>query len=165
MTLESPFLRFLERLYLPLIKFGSNLQSLLLGYMRLLWGYQLFLFGLDKWHNISATIAFFSELNIPSPAFHAYEVALIELICGGLLLIGLASRLAALPIIFITLSALATAHAEYITNFQFLTDPHMVAIQEPYPYLLLALLIFIFGPGRLSLDAWIKRWLDRQPRY
>jgi uncharacterized membrane protein YphA (DoxX/SURF4 family) len=37
--------------------------------------------------------------------------------------------------------------------------------QNPYPFLITTLLVFIFGPGRISLDAWIKRWVSHQPRY
>lgn len=163
--LENPVLRFLENLYSPLIKIGANLQSLFLFYMRIVWGYRLFTFGTDKLRDMQTTIQFFTELEVSSPNLYAYEVALVEAVCGILLFIGLASRLAALPVIAVMLLALATAHYEYIGNFQFLTDPHMLVIQEPYPYLFLGLLVFIFGPGRLSLDGWIKRWADKQPRY
>jgi putative oxidoreductase len=165
MTLEHPILRLLEKLYSPLIIIGSNLQSAFLLYLRLLWGYQLFTYGMDKLQHIGATIQFFSELSIPSPAFHAYEVALIETICGAAFTLGFASRLASIPTLILMISALSSAHSEYLSNFQFITNPHMLAIQEPYPYLFLSLLVFIFGPGRISIDAWIKRWLSRQPRY
>lgn len=163
--LVNPLLRFLERLYTPFLKIGTNLQSLFLLYMRVIWGHHLFLLGTDKLRDIHATIQFFTDIAIPAPALHAYEVALIEAICGILLVIGLASRLAAVPVIALMIAALATAHADYIGNLQFVKDPHMLVIQEPYPYLYLGLLIFIFGPGKVSLDGWIKRWADQQPRY
>jgi putative oxidoreductase len=163
--LENPFLRLLETLYNPLVKIGSNLQSFFLLYMRLVWGHHLFIFGTDKLKNMQDTIQFFTDLELSSPFFHAYEVALVEAVCGILIFIGLASRLASIPVIIVMLTALVTAHSEYIGDLEFLKDPHMLVIQEPYPYLVLGLLIFIFGPGKISIDGWIKRWANKQPRY
>lgn len=164
--LVNPLLRFLEKLYSLLIKIGSNLQSALLFYMRVTWGNNLFIMGLDKFKNLEETIQFFTTINIPNPTFHAYEVAFIETVCGVMLFLGILSRFAAIPVIFLMISALSSdAHAQYLGAFRFVTDPHILVIQQPYPYLITALLVFIFGPGRISIDAWIKRWLDHQPRY
>lgn len=161
----NAWLHWLDRIYSFFIKIGSNLQSLFLLYLRITWGHQLFLTGVDKLKNIDATIEFFTKLNIPSPVFHAYEIGIIEAVCGILLFIGFLSRLAAIPLTIIMVTALFTAHAEYLANFRFVTEPLILVIQEPYPFLMMGLLIFCFGPGRVSIDAWIKRWVDKQPRY
>lgn len=165
MTLVNPFLRAMDFLYGLLIKLGNNLQSVFVLYMRLTWGHQLVLTGLAKLHNIEKVVQFFITLNLPYPEFHAYLVAICELICGILLFIGFASRLAAIPIIFIMFIALGTAHASNLSNFRFLTEPHLLVVQEPFPYLVTALLVFTFGPGKVSIDAWIKRWISKQPQY
>jgi len=161
----NPLLRWLARFYSPFLKIGSNLQSLFLIYLRIIWGHRLFLLGMEKLHDLEGTIKFFTTLNLPAPIFHAYEVGIVEAACGILLILGLASRLAAIPLIIVMVTALSTAHAEYVGNLQFITDPHLLAIQHPYPYLFTGLIVFIFGPGRISLDAWIKRWADKQPKY
>lgn len=163
--LENTLLRLLENFYNLFIKIGCNLQSLFLLYMRVTWGHQFFLAGINKLNDIPGTVEMFQKLNIPSPVFHAYQVGILEAVGGILLIIGLASRLATIPLIIILMTALSTAHAEYLAKFRFILDPHILVIQEPYPFLLTSLLIFIFGPGRISLDAWIKRWVDHQPRY
>ncbi len=163
--LANPFLRWIDRIYGLFINVGSNLQSIFLLYMRLTWGHQFFLAGIAKLTDIGDTVQLFTKLDIPSPLFHAYQVGILETLGGILLFIGLASRLIAIPLIILMLTALSTAHAEYLANFRFLTDPHILVIQQPYPFLITALLVFIFGPGRISLDAYIKHWLTKQPTY
>jgi len=96
---------------------------------------------------------------------HTDALSLLEIIGGSLLIVGFASRLIAIPIIISTLSALSTVHAENLANLKFITEPLTLVNQEPYPFLVTALLVFIFGPGRVFLDAWIKSWVAKQPRY
>ncbi len=165
MILLNPFLRWMSKFYGYFILIGSNLQSLFLLYMRFTWGHQTILGGLAKLKDIDSYVQLLTTFNYPAPRFHAYEIAYIELICGFLLLIGFASRLVAIPLIILSLTSLTTIHADYLTHFRFITEPLMLVIQQPYPFLITALLIFIFGPGRISVDAWIKRWLDSQPHY
>ena len=163
--LRNPALLWTDRIYSFIIKIGSSLQSLFLLYMRLVWGHQFFMAGLFKFGHIYTIAPFFASLHIPLPLFSAYLVATIETVCGFLLFIGFASRLAAIPLIFVMLTALSTAHAPELSNFRFLFEPLALVQQEPYPFLITALLVFIFGPGRVSIDAWLKRWIERQPRY
>jgi putative oxidoreductase len=118
--------------------------------------------GLDKLKNLESSTQFFASLGSSHPLFHTYLVGYIELICGLLLIAGLASRLAALPLVFTTLAVLATAHTPAIAEWKFITHPSLIAHAPPYPLLISALLVLIFGPGRVSLDAWIKRWVHKR---
>lgn len=163
--LENRFLYWMDKIYGYLVKVGSNLQSIFLFYMRLTWGHQFFLAGLDKLENLSKATSFFTDLGIPHPEFHAYVVGLFETIGGILLIVGLASRLISIPLMIILFTALSTAHAEHLANFKFVLEPRSLVMETPYPFLITSVLVFIFGPGRLSLDAWIKRWVSHQPKY
>ena len=163
--LTNPFLHWIDVIYGFILKIGSNLQSLLLLYMRIVWGHQFIIKGIGKLRDIEETVMFFTKLGIPAPYFHAYEVGIVESACGILLFIGFASRLAALPLIFVMLTAFSTAHVDALANLKFLQDPHILVLERPYPYLITTFMVFIFGPGRVSMDAWIKRWVDNQPRY
>lgn len=163
--LENRLLYWLDKLYGIIVKVGSNLQSLFLLYMRLTWGHQFLLAGINKLKNVSSTIAFFEKLGIPYSEFHAHLVGGLEAVGGILLILGLFSRLISIPLIVIMITALSTAHAESLSNFSFILDPKSLVSQNPYPFLITTLLVFIFGPGRISLDAWIKRWVSNQPRY
>jgi uncharacterized membrane protein YphA (DoxX/SURF4 family) len=133
--------------------------------MRLTWGHQLFMTGLADLKNIDALTATLKNFNFPTPVFHSYEFAYVELIGGVLLFMGFLSRLAAIPVAIVMIAILSTVHGEAIGNFRFITDPVLLTVQRPYPFLITALLVFTFGPGRVSIDAWIKRWVERQFRY
>lgn len=163
--LANPWLFWADKIYSFIVKIGSNLQSLFLLYMRLTWAHQLFMAGLADLKNIDSLAAMLQKFHFPTPHFHAYEFAYVELVCGLLLFTGFLSRLAALPVIAVMLAILSTIHAEALSHLGFLTDPVLLTLQRPYPFLITGLLIFIFGPGRISIDAWIKRWVERQFRY
>jgi putative oxidoreductase len=165
MRLASPTLHAIARIYGFLIKIGSNLQSLFLFYMRLTWGPQLILTGLGKLQGIEKTAAYFASLHISHPLFNAYLVGWVEFLGGLCLTLGFASRLAAIPLIILLLTALGTAHAQDISHFRFLFEPDTLVKQTPYPFLITCLMVFVFGPGRLSIDAWLKRWSEKRPKY
>lgn len=92
-------------------------------------------------------------------------LGLLEVVCGSFLLIGFMSRMVAIPLIALTLITLGTVHAEIFVDLRFLKEPLVLVGQQPYPFLIASLLVFIFGPGRFSVDALIKHWLDQQLRY
>ena len=146
----NPLLHRLESIYNFFIKCGSNLQSLFLLYMRVTWGHQFMMNGWMKLHMIEGS---------------SYLLGSFELIAGACLFVGFASRIAALPLIWIALAALSTAHAADISNFKFLLEPLSLVRQPPYPFLITCILVFCFGPGRVSIDAYLKRWAKKKPRY
>jgi putative oxidoreductase len=106
--------------------------------------------GWGKLQNLGKVTAFFTTLGIPLPAFNAGLVAWVELIGGALLLIGLLSRLAALPLIVTMVVALLTAKASEIHG---LSD---LFFQIEWAYVVLLVWIAIDGPGRVSLDYWLR---------
>src|SRR5262245_20120292 len=65
--------------------------------------------GWGKLHNLDKVIEFFTELGIPAPALQAPFVAGTELVCGALVLVGLATRIASVPLIATMVVAIATA--------------------------------------------------------
>ncbi len=158
-------LNFCAHIYNFFLKIGSNLQSLFLLFMRLTWGHQFFIAGMGKLNNINHVIDFFTQLGIPYPTFNAYLVGWVEMVGGLCLIIGFASRIITIPLIIVMITAISTAHAHILQGCVFLLQPLSFVRETPYPFMLTALLVFIFGPGRLSVDAWIKRWVENQPKY
>lgn len=136
---DHPLVTLIHCFYQRLISFSSHLQSLLLFALRLIFGHQIIDIGLSQL--IHFDMAFLGPL-----------VARTEFGCGLLLMVGFASRLAALPLIFILLFVLHALPPDSLSLF----DPMLIATSRPFPLLLSCLFIFIFGPGRISLDAWIK---------
>jgi putative oxidoreductase len=156
----------IAKFYMYFVSIGNNLQSLFLLWMRLTWGHQFALTGSGKLAHIDNTIQFFTSLHLAYPTFEAYLVAFIELIGGTLLVVGFCSRIAGVVLVFTMIMALSSpAHVSIFREFQFLFEPSLLVKQTPYPFLITSLLVFIFGPGRVSIDAWIKRWSERQPKY
>ena len=70
--------------------------------------------GWGKVHSLEKVTAYFSELGIPFPGIQAPMVSFIELIGGALLVIGLASRIAAVPLIGSMAVAILTAQRENV---------------------------------------------------
>jgi putative oxidoreductase len=129
----------------------SRLQSPLLLAVRLYWGWQFFQTGLGKLTNIPKVIDFFTSLGIPFPTLNAYFVGSLECVGGALLFLGLGSRIITLPLTFNMLVAYITADREAL--FSFFSDPGKFYAADPYTFLFAALLILIFGPGKISLDS------------
>ena len=65
--------------------------------------------GWGKLQNLPKVVAFFTELGIPAPQFQAPLAATAEFVCGALLLAGLFTRVATLPLIVTMVVALLTA--------------------------------------------------------
>src|SRR5580704_18530979 len=117
-------LNFFAKFYNFFLIIGSNLQSLFLLFMRLTWGHQFILAGLEKLHNAENVTEYFSSMGIPAAGFNTYLVSYFEIIGGVCLILGLASRLITIPLIAILLTALATAHAHLLKDALFVLDPH-----------------------------------------
>lgn len=158
-------MQWVAKWYGYILSFGSNLQSLFLLWMRLTWGHQFFLTGYGKLHNMPKVTEYFTSLGIQYPHSTAYSVGYIELMGGILLMVGFCSRLAGLILSIIMVSALSIAHSSMLSHFRFIYEPSSLVREAPYPFLITSLLVLVFGPGRISIDGWIKRWSEHQPKY
>ena len=147
----------IKNFYQILILLGTGFQPLLLLILRLYWGLSFFKTGLGKLQNIESVIQYFSSLHIILPTANAYIASSIECIGGLLLLIGLASRLASIPLSLVMTTAYLTAHFDSIKTI--FINPANFIDQAPFTYLLVCLIIFAFGPGAFSIDALLKRFV------
>jgi putative oxidoreductase len=107
--------------------------------------------GWGKLHNLGDVTDFFASLHIPAPGFNARLAAATELFGGIAVLVGLGTRLAALPLAFTMLVAIVTAKRGDITG---LTS--LVGLEE-WSYLVFFVWLAVAGAGRLSLDALLRR--------
>jgi putative oxidoreductase len=111
--------------------------------------------GWGKVHSLDKVTSFFVKLGIPAPGLNAVVVGYSELICGALLVIGLCTRLATLPLIVSMVVAILTAK---LSDIHGLFD--LVAADE-FTYLCVLVMLAIIGPGELSLDhILVRRWLE-----
>jgi putative oxidoreductase len=102
--------------------------------------------GWGKVHDLDKVANFFGDLGIPAPQLNAVMVSFVELVGGALLLVGLASRLAALPLIASMAVAIVTAQRDQVSGL-----PDLFGLVE-WTYLVLLLWVALSGPGKLSLD-------------
>lgn len=118
---------------------------------RLTLGWVFLLSGWGKLHHLPKVIAFFTELGIPAPQFQAGMVATFEFVFGGLILIGLSTRLAVVPLIGTMVVALITAKASEISDASDLFGT------SEYLYIVLFIWLGIVGAGPFSVDRLLAR--------
>ncbi|HVR60674.1 MAG TPA: DoxX family protein [Polyangia bacterium] len=107
--------------------------------------------GWGKLHSIPDVTQFFTELGIPMPGFNARLTACTEFFGGILILLGLGTRLVALPLAFTMVIAIITAKRDKIEDFTSLFG------FEEWSYLVFFIWLAVAGPGPLSLDALVAR--------
>ena len=144
-----------EKYYRLLIRAASSLQSSFLLAVRLYWGWQFMQTGWGKLTDISKVVGYFTDLGIPAPALNAYFVSALEFGGGILLILGLGSRLIALPLVIDMIVAYIAADREAL--FSIFSNPVKFTAVAPYTFLVASLIVLIFGPGRASLDALLAR--------
>lgn len=150
----------LKTIYKGLVVAESWVRHPFLLVVRLYWGAQLVMIGFGKWMHIGGVSTYFESLGLSHPYFQASLVATMELLGGISLFTGLLSRLFTIPLIIIFGVAYSTAHIEAVHHL--FSNPSLFLHQEPFLFLYAALLVFCFGPGLFSFDAWLeKRWFGR----
>lgn len=142
-------------------------QPLFLLVVRLYWGWQFFITGKGKLGNLAKVTDYFQSLGIPHPALNARIAGCNECFCGLLLLAGVAGRITSVPLIVTMCVAYWTASHDAVTGFFNNSDPFFK--DDAFPFLMASLLVFIFGPGPLSVDGlagwfWKKRASTAQDR-
>ena len=108
--------------------------------------------GLLKIQDIDSAVFLFSEVHpVPllPPLLAAWLAIAVELVASTMLALGLLARLAALPMLAMTLVIQFVVGA---------ADPAF-HVTEHYYWMFLLAFVVAFGPGLLSLDHWLKRRL------
>jgi uncharacterized membrane protein YphA (DoxX/SURF4 family) len=108
-------------------------------------GIQKFLFPSDL------GVGRFVKIGIPAPQIMAPFVGVCEIVCGGLILIGLVTRLAAIPLIIDMLVAISTTKLPLLLKSGFWAMAHEA--RTDYAMLLGSIFLLIVGAGAWSFDA------------
>lgn len=148
----------ISRLRRLILRVSGSLRWLPPTVARLTLGWIFLQSGWGKLHNLPKVIAFFTQLGIPAPQIQARLSSSTELVCGALMLLGLCTRIASLPLIGIMLVAIGTAKTSELHE---LSD--LFGFAE-YLYIVLCLWLGAYGAGPLSLDAAIAKRLERNER-
>jgi putative oxidoreductase len=140
-----------------LAKIGVCLQSPVLLFIRLAWGFQLAESGWGHLTNVEKTAGFFTSLHIPFPVANVYLSGTTELVGGILLMLGLFSRLISIPLLFNFCVAYLTASHAAIKELLHFQSPDDFINDSAFPFLVTSLLILAFGAGKISLDYLLEK--------
>jgi len=92
----------------------------------------------------------FTKIGFENPEFWAYFVASFEIVCGILLLTGLLTRLAAIPLLTIMATALISTKIPILLNEGFWFMAH--AARTDFAMAMLLIFLLINGAGKWSAD-------------
>jgi uncharacterized membrane protein YphA (DoxX/SURF4 family) len=104
----------------------------------------------------------FVKIGIPAPAVMAPFVGVVEIVFGALLLFGLLTRLAAVPLIIDISIAIATTKIPMLLKEGFWKAAHEARVD--YAMLLGLLFLALAGGGTWSLDAWREKARGSRPK-
>jgi putative oxidoreductase len=96
----------------------------------------------------------FEKIGFSDPAFWAYFTGSFEIVCGILILFGLFTRLAAIPLLIIMITAFVTTKIPALDKgfWAFAHD-----YRTDFAMTLLLIFLLIYGGGKFSLDRKIFR--------
>ena len=121
-------------------------------------GWLFMMTGWGKLTHLPDIVKYFGELGIPMPQFQAPFAASAEFVCGTLILAGLFTRLASVPLIIVMIVAIITARR---SDYEGIAS--LFGFVE-YLYIVLFLWLGVVGAGPLSLDRWLAPRLESRSR-
>jgi putative oxidoreductase len=98
------------------------------------------------------------KIGIPAPQFFAPFVGTVEVVCGALLIVGLVTRLASIPLLIDILVAIATTKPPMLPKSGFWATMHEA--RTDFCMLLGLIFLLIIGSGTLSFDDRLSRQPD-----
>ena len=128
---------------------ATVLVRLLVGWVFLSEGIQKFLFP------ETLGVGRFIKIGIPAPHFFAPFVGVVEIVCGSLLILGLLTRLAAIPLLIDISVAIVTTKIPILAKSGLWAAMHEA--RTDYCMWLGALFLLIVGAGPWSLDVYLSR--------
>jgi putative oxidoreductase len=93
----------------------------------------------------------FLTIGFSHPAFWAYFTGTFEIICGTLIILGLITRLASIPLIIIMITAFITTKIPILLHKGIWPWAH--EYRTDFAMTLLLLYLLIYGAGRWSIDS------------
>ncbi len=127
-----------------LLSRGILLIRVLTGWVFVSEGIQKFLFP------DALGVGRFMHIGIPAPAFMAPFVGVVEIVCGALLLLGLLTRLATIPLLIDIAVAIATTKIPMLIEKGFWAAAHEARVD--ISMLLGLVFLLLVGGGSWSMD-------------
>jgi putative oxidoreductase len=140
------------------LRLAAALQPLAPLVTRITLGHAFFLTGRGKLANFDDFVGFMATRGIPFPEVNAAFVARLELYGGIALVLGLLTRLVAAGLAGTMVVALLGERQQFTEAWRWSGDVGPTDIPS-FVFLLLLGWLVVFGPGPLSLDKLLSRWL------
>ena len=116
----------------------------------------------------------FAKIGIPSPEITAPFVGAVEIVCGALVLVGILTRLASVPLIINMFVAILSTKIPILLGYGFWgfslrTVPYYGfwgmahEARTDFAMLLGSIFLLIVGAGRISVDAFLSRGRNSAP--
>jgi putative oxidoreductase len=99
----------------------------------------------------------FLKIGFSNADFWAYFTATFEILCGILLLIGLITRLASIPLLIIMVTAFVTTKWPLLMSKGFWPMAH--EYRTDFAMTILLIYLLIYGSGNISIDSGITKSL------
>jgi len=122
--------------------------------------------GVLKFVYVNQGVGRFTKLAMPFPAFTATFVGGLEIVGGIALILGLGTRLITIPFVIEMIVAMLSTKPALFRGTSPLPLPPappqvgmwavLHEIRSEYAQLMSCLFLLVAGPGRWSLDAWLK---------
>ena len=126
-------------------------------YIRLAVGLIFLTQGILKYIDPHLGVLRFTRIGFPAPGFTAHFVGAFEIVCGSLVALGLFTRPAAVPLLVIILTAIATTKIPELFR-QGQGGWFMVSdARTDFAMTMCLLFLLVAGAGPWSLDAWLGR--------
>ncbi len=129
---------------------GRKVKDLSLLAIRLILAYGFFGPAMMKWNDMHAVGDWFASLNYPFPYANAYMAGITEVTGVILLTLGLGTRLISIPLMVVMLVAIFTVHIG--NGFEAGNN----GFEIPLYYLVMLFTLFVYGPGKISVDNLIS---------
>jgi putative oxidoreductase len=148
---ETPTMKLLSTLLYDLPEaVASRIEWLAPLLARIAVGYVFLRTGWGKLRNLDQIVEYFTSLGIPFAEIQAPFVATLELVGGTMIVLGLFTRVVALPLIGTMVVAIATAQWPNVENLA-----GFLGLVETL-YVVCFAWLAIAGPGPVSLDAIVR---------
>jgi putative oxidoreductase len=133
-----------------LLRPSSGIRSIV--FIRIAVGLIFVTQGVLKFIDPHMGVTRFTRIGFPMPAFTAHFVGAFEIVCGLLVLVGLLTRLASIPLLIVILTAIATTKIPELFHpgqgFRFMVSD----ARTDFAMTMSLLFLISVGAGPLSLD-------------
>lgn len=125
-------------------------------FFRLILAYGFYKPATLKLNNFNGIVEWFGSLGMPFPKLNAFLATGTELAGILLLFLGLATRIISFPLIIVMIVAIMTVHLG--NGF----DAGDNGLEIPLYYILMLFSLIVTGPGKVSLDHLINRYINKK---